>query len=211
MEKKMKPAPAEPEAGVTGRRELFRGRHLIFSEIEYRDDSGRNRRWESVDRTGEGGAVYILARIIPDDEIVLVRQFRPPAGRPMIEFPAGLVEQGEPPEVTALRELYEETGFSGRVCFIQKPGFSSPGLTGEPVALVGVEISGNDYLKGLPVAHPDVGESIEVLRVPVAELAGFIAARQEAGDGVDSKLLTLIGWWRLFGGGAGRNREEPCR
>ena len=97
MEKKMKPAPAEPEAGVTGRRELFRGRHLIFSEIEYRDDSGRNRRWESVDRTGEGGAVYILARIIPDDEIVLVRQFRPPAGRPMIEFPAGLVEPGEPP------------------------------------------------------------------------------------------------------------------
>lgn len=47
-------------------------------------------------------------------EIVLQKQYRPPADRVMIEAPAGLIDEGETPEQCAIRELKEETGFIGK-------------------------------------------------------------------------------------------------
>lgn len=44
---------------------------------------------------------------------IVIEQYRPPIGKTIIEFPAGLIEQGEGPEKTALRELAEETGYAG--------------------------------------------------------------------------------------------------
>ncbi len=44
-------------------------------------------------------------------EIVLVRQFRPAVEATTLELPAGLVDPGDTPEQTAIRELKEETGF----------------------------------------------------------------------------------------------------
>lgn len=48
-------------------------------------------------------------------DIVLQKQYRPPLGKRVIEFPAGLVDKGETPEETAVRELREETGYIGVV------------------------------------------------------------------------------------------------
>ncbi len=49
--------------------------------------------------------------VTPDGEVVLVRQFRHGIGASTIEVPGGVVEAGEEPEVAAIRELEEETGF----------------------------------------------------------------------------------------------------
>ncbi len=52
--------------------------------------------------------------IIPitiEDQIVLVRQYRPAVERYTLEFPSGHVEKNESPEEAARRELMEETGF----------------------------------------------------------------------------------------------------
>ena len=57
-----------------------------------------------------GGAV--LAAITPDGKMVMVRQFRKPAERVMLEVPAGKIDAGEEPETAAVRELKEETGYT---------------------------------------------------------------------------------------------------
>lgn len=57
-----------------------------------------------------GGAV--LAAITGEGKMVMVRQYRKPAGRVMLEVPAGKIDPGEKPEDTAVRELKEETGYS---------------------------------------------------------------------------------------------------
>jgi len=46
-----------------------------------------------------------------EEEVVLVRQYRPAVERYTIELPSGLVDAGETPEQTARRELEEETGY----------------------------------------------------------------------------------------------------
>ena len=64
-----------------------------------------------------GGAV--LAAITDEGKLVMVRQYRKPANRVVFEVPAGKIDPGEAPEVTAVRELKEETGYTaGNVRFL---------------------------------------------------------------------------------------------
>lgn len=56
------------------------------------------------------GAVAVLP-ILPDGQIVLVRQFRSAARQVMLEIPAGTLEPNEPLLEAAAREMREETGF----------------------------------------------------------------------------------------------------
>ena len=179
----------KPEAKL--KRVLGEGRFLVLRELEYDNGSGP-RLWEACDRNGTGSAAFILARIVPDDEILLVRQFRPPAGRLMLEFPAGLIDPGETAEQTAVRELYEETGYCGRVLGCSRPGWSSPGLTGETICMVWMEIDG-DACRGRRIEpHPEENERIEVFRVKRSGLAEFVAAQEAEGVGIDTKIYTYL-------------------
>ena len=57
-----------------------------------------------------GGAV--LAALTADGKMVMVRQYRKPAERVMLEAPAGKIDPGEEPMDAAIRELKEETGYT---------------------------------------------------------------------------------------------------
>ena len=54
--------------------------------------------------------VMVLA-VTDTNEIVMVKQFRPALKQVTTELPAGFVEEDEDPRETAIRELYEETGY----------------------------------------------------------------------------------------------------
>lgn len=54
--------------------------------------------------------VMVLA-LTGDEEIILVRQFRPAISKHTLELPAGSIDRSESPEQAAARELYEETGY----------------------------------------------------------------------------------------------------
>ena len=52
-----------------------------------------------------------LLAVTADGKVICVRQYRPSLDRFTLELPAGLVDPGEEPATTAVRELEEETGF----------------------------------------------------------------------------------------------------
>jgi 8-oxo-dGDP phosphatase len=77
------------------------------------------------------GAVAVLA-LDQAGRVLLIRQYRHPAGALLWEIPAGLRDvAGEPPLVTAERELLEETGYRAAQWHVLADYFSSPGITNE--------------------------------------------------------------------------------
>lgn len=63
---------------------------------------------------------------------MILLQYRPPIEAFCVEFPAGLIDEGETPEQAAVRELKEETGYEGKVCTVLElsPVLScQPGMT----------------------------------------------------------------------------------
>ncbi len=178
------------ESVFTDEKLLYAGKYLALNLIDYIDQDGVARTWEAAVRNPPTPAVMILPIIKPDNEVVIIRQFRPPAKRYVWETPAGLIDPGEEPGNAALRELAEETGFSGRLLKVLPPSFSSSGLSGESVYMAFVEINGREYPPERKLeTNFDESENIATSRVKLHELNKFLLDAVERGDGVDSKLL----------------------
>lgn len=149
-------------------------------------------KWEYVGRTRGVRAAVMLA--VDDDaerHVLLVEQYRVPLGGFCLELPAGLVgdeTEGEAIADAAARELLEETGY--RAGYIEPIGdfASSPGMVSETFTLV--RCTG---LTRVNAGGGVEGEDITVHRVPLADIAAFVAARRAAGVLVDVKLLVLLG------------------
>lgn len=71
--------------------------------------------------------VNVIATTV-EDNLVLVRQYRHGINDYVLELPAGMVNQGEDPALTAKRELLEETGFEGREVGLLGRLLPNPGL-----------------------------------------------------------------------------------
>jgi len=146
-------------------------------------------RWEYVGRVGGVQAAVIIA--IDEGHLILVEQYRVPLGKRCLELPAGLVgdhDEGESVELSAARELEEETGY--RPAHIETLGYfhSSPGMVSEGFTLVratGLERVGDGGGEG--------DEDITVHRVPLADVPAYVAAKRAEGVAIDVKILTLLG------------------
>ncbi|XP_078798097.1 ADP-sugar pyrophosphatase isoform X1 [Oryzias latipes] len=128
------------------------GNWVKLEKTTYMDPAGNTRTWETVKRTtrqknteADGvGIIAVLKRTLHKDCMVMVKQFRPPLGCCTLEFPAGLIDEGETAEMTALRELKEETGYRGEVVGVTPVTCLDPGLSNCTTQIVLVNINGDD-------------------------------------------------------------------
>ncbi len=123
--------------------------------------------------------------------ILLVRQFRLPAGRRMWELPAGRLDPGENPLHAARRELIEETGFRARSWKRLGSFFPSPGYSSEDDHHLAEDLRAGQ-------ARPEADESIEcrwfTIRVAVSLDYGITVSLQlaEADLRTDLRRLSRI-------------------
>ncbi len=61
----------------------------------------------------ESHGFCVVFAITRDDDVLLVRQYKHGAATILTELPAGMIDEGEPPDACAVRELAEETGYAG--------------------------------------------------------------------------------------------------
>lgn len=189
----MADAPREINRSVLGE-----GRHLSLEEVLWEDGSGRQRSWETAERTGGVRAVSIIPWMVPSNRLVFVRQFRPPARGVVIEFPAGLIDGSETVEETALRELKEETGFTGRIVLVSPASLSSPGMTGESAFTCVVEIDENDPANRRPHQQTDEGEHIEVFLIDRNNVRDWLRGQLARGVRIATRMthyLIGLGLW----------------
>lgn len=131
-----------------------------------------------------------------DDRLVLVNQFRYGINATSWEIPGGVIEAGEDPVVAGVRELEEETGYTGRNARLLASVHPNPAFMANRCHLVLVE----DCRLTAPVQW-DSDEEIEVATPPVAE----VLARARAGGITHSLVLDALFFfeplWRARTGG----------
>jgi 8-oxo-dGTP pyrophosphatase MutT (NUDIX family) len=136
----------------------------------------RRRRFRSV-QTGQthdffvtelADGVHTIA-VTPDDQVVLVSQFRAGSRRDSLETPGGLLEPGEDPGEAGARELLEETGYAG-----VPP--ESLGILRPNPALLSMAITTVVIRNARRVAEPrpDANEELSVVLAPVSEIPAMI-------------------------------------
>jgi ADP-ribose pyrophosphatase len=146
----------------------------------------------TVDTVCEGELTYqrevvhhhgsaVIVPVFDDGTVVLVRQYRHPAVRYLLEVPAGTLANGERPEVGAARELQEELGLVAARLEKLSEFFVSPGFCEEKMwVYLASELSEGKQLL-------DEDEVLEIVRLPIAEALEMITS----GEIQDAK--TIIG------------------
>ncbi|OTB08307.1 hypothetical protein M426DRAFT_316933 [Hypoxylon sp. CI-4A] len=125
-------------------------------------------------------------------EILLEKQFRAPAGKLVVEFPAGLVDEGETAEQAALRELKEETGYIGEV--VPDPSgarpmlFSSPASSSSSTHLIHLKVDPDKEENRSPKPELEDGEFIECFWVPLSNLYNECRKLESQGFAIDGKV-----------------------
>jgi ADP-ribose diphosphatase len=146
----------------------------------------------TVDTVQEGEVTYkrevvhhrgsaVILPVFADYTVALVKQYRHPAVKYLLEAPAGTLEKDETPELGAARELEEELGVvAGRLEKLTE-FFVSPGFCEEKMWLfLATELSETSQrLEG--------DEILEVVRVPFSEALEMIT------DGEIEDAKTIIG------------------
>ncbi|MFJ8065193.1 NUDIX hydrolase [Psychrobacillus sp. NPDC096426] len=148
----------------------FKGRIITLQVDDVELPNGKTGKREIVKHPG---AVAIIA-ITKDKKIILVEQYRKALERSIIEIPAGKIEPNEAPEVTALRELEEETGYTtNKLQYIQSFA-TSPGFADEIIHLYLAE----NIVKVEEKAELDEDEFVELMHVSLDEMESMISSKQ---------------------------------
>lgn len=116
------------------------------------------------------GAVAVIA-VTDEGKLVLVEQYRKALERSIIEIPAGKLEPGEEPIVTARRELEEETGYGAQSLTYLQAFATSPGFADEIIHL----FVAKDLYKIENKAELDEDEFVELLEVSLEEAEQMVA------------------------------------
>lgn len=142
----------------------YEGNHFKFKTDKVLLRNGKEIKRDLVEHPG---SVAILPII--NDELVLIRQYRYPAGKELLEIPAGTLEIGESPQLCAARELTEETGYAASSwskllsCYMT-PGYSTEKLhiyIAEGLTQVGIEPEDDEFIKIEIYSFNEVLEMIE--------------------------------------------------
>lgn len=128
-------------------------------------------------QTPDGVLIYAVSEEDPD-KIIMIRQYRYPLGRKIMELPAGLIDAGETPEEAAVRELKEETGmdlvvYSGGSPLFRQPFFSAQGLTDECCSTIFGFARGN-----FDVSLQENTEDIQAMIVSKAQVRDLLKTEQ---------------------------------
>jgi ADP-ribose pyrophosphatase len=137
-------------------------------DVVIEDWDGRKR--EIVEHPGSTAIVAVDR----DSCVTLVRQLREPARKRLLELPAGTLEEGEEPLVSAQRELEEEVGLRGGRWSELAAFYTTPGFCRERMHVFLAE----DVERG--EAHPEEDEDLEVVRWPASEIENRLGELEDA-------------------------------
>eukprot|EP00922_Rhytidocystis_sp_ex-Travisia-forbesii_P070450 GHVS01105229.1.p1 GENE.GHVS01105229.1~~GHVS01105229.1.p1 ORF type:complete len:346 (-),score=44.71 GHVS01105229.1:147-1184(-) len=165
-----------------------KGQWMHLQKIHYVDAHNTKRSWERYQRTtahpsGEHAdsacAVAVLTQGGVGKHLLAIKQYRPSMDKFTIEFPAGLIDEGEDAGQTAVRELQEETGYCGDVVCVG-PVLAQSVLGTESTQLVVMKVDLDKPENSNPKQSDLDAADIEIIRLPMDNLMpSFLALQNE--------------------------------
>jgi len=157
---------------------VFSGRAFTIRRDTLRLPDGHQTRFDIVEHVGS----VVLIPLDGHGNLLFVRQYRHAAGQELLELPAGTLDDDEPPEDCARREIREETGMAAGKIELLGGFYLAPGYSTEYMHV---------YLATELVHAPlqaDADEFLSVETIPLAQ--AFSMA--EGGQIPDSKTLAAL-------------------
>jgi ADP-ribose pyrophosphatase len=174
--------------------------NLFVADWENRGHTGHwiyASRNEHAQQSPPNGDAVLIVPVLKEDgqppRLVLIHEFRVPAGGYVYGLPAGLLEPGESIEDTARRELLEETGLELlRIKRITPPLLSSSGLTDETACMVFVDVKpGSGEAPAL--------EGSEDIEVVLLDHAGICRLCDDSTLRIDAKAWMVLYMFQQLG------------
>lgn len=150
--------------------QIYNGKVVKLRVDEVRLLNGQTSKRELLSHQGAAAVIPVTK----DNKIVFVKQYRKAVEKMLIEIPAGLIDEGEQPEQTAVRELEEETGYTTKKLTLVTSFYTTPGYTDELMY-----IYFTDQLELLSeVKQNDEDEFVEVIELSLAEAKQYMKEQQ---------------------------------
>jgi ADP-ribose pyrophosphatase len=124
-----------------------------------------------------------VVALTPDRQIVLVRQFRYGIDEFSLEIPGGVIDAGEDPMIAGVRELREETGFTGAPAKRLGIVYPNPAMQSNRCHFVFVENAVRSH-----ELEWDTDEEIQVVTLPAEE----VLAMAHSGGIMHSLVLNAL-------------------
>ena len=151
--------------------------HVFKDEVELPNGHKATREW--IKHPGASSVIPLL----PDGQIILVKQYRYPVAQVTLEIPAGKLDiMGEDPLECARRELSEETGYTAGKIWKLTTIATTVGFSNELIHLY----AATDLTAG--AQHTDDDEFINTLKIPLVEALQMV----ESGKIVDPKSIISL-------------------
>lgn len=175
---------------IISERSVFQGQWVSVHELTCQSKDGRQIVWESIRRKKSSIGVVVLAKLIPSNRIILIKQYRPAINGYILAVPAGL-GFGDPSH--ALVELKEETGYIGKIVNISPVLKTGASLIDDNAYIICINVDENDPANQNPRQNLEAGEDIEVCLISPDKALEFMLAQQQQGVHIAANL------WYLFG------------
>lgn len=163
--------------------QVFTGKiiNLQVDTVELRDGSKAKR--EIVRHPGAAAVIALV-----EGKMVMVEQYRKPMDKIQLEIPAGKLDPEESPDIAAIRELEEETGYKAQTITLLEKFYTSPGFADELLYVYYTD----DVVLGQ--MNLDEDEEIVVHLLTLEEAEHYI----ETGLISDVKTVFAVYAWKLL-------------
>jgi len=156
------------EEKTVSRKEIFQGNIIKVESLTVKLPNGKEATRDIVLHPGASAIVPLNDK----NEIYMVRQFRKPLNKELLEIPAGKLDKDEDPLTCAVRELKEETGLEAKKVKHMLSVHTSAGFCNEVIHL----FLATDLIEGDACADED--EFISSEKVSISKLVDMVLNNQ---------------------------------